>query len=515
MAEIYLCYFKGPEGFEKDVVIKRVRPMLADDPDFIQMFISEARLASRLNHANLVQIFDFDKHENTFYLAMEYVRGKSLWEVRKRCKELWLPMPPTLAAEIGVQVARGLQYAHRLTDRGELLQLVHRDVTPHNVLISYEGAVKLTDFGIAKAGSRLTSSGMLKGKFAYMAPEQARGEAVDCRTDIFALGIILWELVTGGKLFDGDSDVAVLKAVQESAIAEPARLNPEVAPELNAAIMRALNRDPTARFQTAQELELALAIYLLTAAKTLEDRDVGAFVRRAFAVEGMHPDALLERTESRSDSEAPAVALAPLPSVPERSTEPLHPDEDGNAATLVFPNGARAAGVEGASPSQQGGKRVRRRTLRLVVGGVLGVTAAGAGVLLLRASRTPRVAPANPEIVVATRVPKVLVADTDAGSGAVHARASDAGASAAVSKPRPPHLRSSAPTPGWGKVILKAHWWGVVAVDGETKEVEGSLTLPLSAGDHRLSNKAGQSQILHVAEGRNVIFDVTAWRLTR
>ena len=188
MAEIYLAAALGPEGFEKDVVIKRVRPGLAGDPEFVRMFIAEARVASRLNHANLVHIFDFDKHEDTYYLAMEYVRGHSLWELRRRCQERGVAMPPMLVAQIGMEVARGLAYAHRLTENGHSLELVHRDVTPHNVLLSFDGAVKLTDFGIAKAGGRATTSGMLKGKFAYMSPEQARGDPVDARTDVFALG---------------------------------------------------------------------------------------------------------------------------------------------------------------------------------------------------------------------------------------------------------------------------------------------------------------------------------------
>jgi serine/threonine protein kinase len=285
MAELYLAAALGPEGFEKDVVIKRVRPGLADDPGFVRMFIAEARLASRLNHANLVTIFDFDKHQDTYYLAMEYVRGHSLWELRRRCQERGVPVPPTLVAQIGMEVARGLAYAHRLTEGGKPLGLVHRDVTPHNVLLSFDGAVKLTDFGIAKAGGRSTASGVLKGKFAYMSPEQARGDAVDARTDVFALGVTLWELLTGSRLFEGEGDAAVLRAVQERIIVPPARLNPDVPSAVDAAVMRALERDLTRRWPSAQELERALAEALLGAARALEDTDVGAFLRRLFPEE--------------------------------------------------------------------------------------------------------------------------------------------------------------------------------------------------------------------------------------
>src|SRR5262249_61399125 len=159
-----------------------------------------------------------------------------------RARPVGRSFPPVLAETAALEVARGLAYAHRLTDHGQPLGLVHRDVTPHNVLVSYDGAVKLTDFGIAKASNRASTAGMLKGKFAYMAPEQARGEAVDARTDIFALGITLWELLSGARLFDADSDLAVLRAVQDREITSPTRSNPEVTPALGALVLRALQR---------------------------------------------------------------------------------------------------------------------------------------------------------------------------------------------------------------------------------------------------------------------------------
>ncbi|GMT96047.1 hypothetical protein KH5H1_01660 [Corallococcus caeni] len=363
MAEIFLCTARGPEGFEKEVVIKRVRAFLASDPDFVQMFIAEARLASRLNHANVVQIFDFDKHEDTYYLAMEYVRGCSLWELRKRSKEAMTPMPPVLVAHIGAEVARGLHYAHRLRVNGELLNLVHRDVTPHNVLVSYDGAVKLTDFGIAKAGNKLTNPGVLKGKFAYMSPEQARGESVDVRTDVFALGVVLWELLTGGRLFQGDSEIAVLRAVQESTIVPPARLNPDVPPDLDAVICRALERDLSKRFQTAGELERALAQCVLNHARSVDDTDVGAFVRRLFPVAASNQalPALPERT-ALEDGALPQPGAEPPPREPTAvmpsrehasgAKRSGSPDEDRHGTTLVLSHDDRAADAANGRPPQ-------------------------------------------------------------------------------------------------------------------------------------------------------------------
>ncbi|WIG96547.1 serine/threonine protein kinase [Myxococcus sp. SDU36] len=358
MAEIYLCTARGAEGFEKEVVIKRVRAFLASDPEFVGMFIAEARLASRLNHANVVQIFDFDKHEDTYYLAMEYVRGCSLWELRKRGKELMEPVPPMLVAHIGAEVARGLHYAHRVRVNGQPLDLVHRDVTPHNVLLSFDGAVKLTDFGIAKAGNKLTQPGVLKGKFAYMSPEQARGEAVDARTDIFALGVVLWEMLTGGRLFDGDSEVAVLRAVQLSTIPPPARLNPDVPADLDAAVVRALDRDPALRFQTAAEFERALAQCVLTHARSVDDTDLSAFMRRLFPTSLTQAiPTVQERTHVVEGAPAPGAGVGAVPreptavlAPPGRSglALPTSPDEDVNAPTFVLPRRGEEAALDAA-----------------------------------------------------------------------------------------------------------------------------------------------------------------------
>jgi serine/threonine-protein kinase len=338
MAELYLCSFAGPEGFAKDVVIKRIRPQLAQDPAFVDMFKLEARLASRLNHRNVIQIFDFDRHEDTYYLAMEYVRGASLWELRRRCREQGVVIPPVLAAHLGAEVARGLAYAHRLKVDGQSLHLVHRDVTPHNVLLSYEGAVKLTDFGIARAGDTATAPGVLKGKFAYMSPEQARGEPVDARTDVFALGIVLWEMLTGGKLFEGAGDAGVLRAVQQREIPPPARLNPDVPEELDRAVVWALQRDLEARCPSAADLERALSEAVLRSARSVDDTDVGAFLRR-----------VVPQQDALDGTPAPAAAAAPAPPPPPRPAPPAVPREP----TAVLPGRKLAPRPVPAEPVAQ------------------------------------------------------------------------------------------------------------------------------------------------------------------
>jgi serine/threonine-protein kinase len=328
MAEIFLASALGAEGFSKDVVLKVIRGFLSSDPVFVEMFVAEARLASQLNHPNIVQVFDFGTHEGEHFIAMEFIRGTSLSELRKRAIQRGERMPPEVAAEIAAQVARALSYAHELSVEGRALGIVHRDVTPQNVLLSFDGAVKLSDFGIAKASSSHTTPGMLKGKFAYMAPEQSRGEPVDARTDVFSLGIVLWEMLTGGQLFCGDSDVAVIRSVQQSHIAPPARLNIDTPQELSDIVMTALARQPEQRYQTAAALERALVSFLRGSAKSIDDISLAGFIGRVLGSE----DLLAERRPAGTVGQGRG---------PERGT-----DDDvplGHAATLVLgPHSKRA-----------------------------------------------------------------------------------------------------------------------------------------------------------------------------
>jgi serine/threonine-protein kinase len=494
MAEIYLAAALGPEGFEKDVVIKRVRPGLAGDPEFVRMFIAEARVASRLNHANLVHIFDFDKHEDTYYLAMEYVRGHSLWELRRRCQERGVAIPPMLVAQIGMEVARGLAYAHRLTDGGHSLNLVHRDVTPHNVLLSFDGAVKLTDFGIAKAGGRATTSGMLKGKFAYMSPEQARGDALDARTDVFALGVTLWELLTGARLFEGEGDVAVLRAVQERLIVPPARLNPAVSPALDAAVMRALERERARRWPTAHELERALAEVVLGGARSLEDTDVGAFLRRMFPEEAGVAEAApgSDSIPISLSTSAPAAAAPGEPSA-SVAVPPALPTE------LVTP-----------PPAEPGPTEIlpRAAPLRRRVAGVLALAALAAAVTVaLRAGPgllTPdRQRSGAPPAAEVSRVeqPAASPATPPPASGAALAPSPSEPTTPAPPSPElaaaPPPGTSTAVDPGGGapdragqgavraRLVIRAKPWAELRVDGKRAGyVQGSKTVRLPAGKH-------------------------------
>jgi len=283
MAEVWRAEVAGPAGFVKQVAVKLVRADRGDDGGMVRMFLQEARLASSLHHANIVHVFDLDLIEGRHVIAMELVHGKSLREVLDRCREQNVRFGLPRAVNVGLQVARALAYAHRPVAEGGVAGLVHRDVSPHNILVSLEGEVKLTDFGIARVpgSGSLTGPGMLKGKLGYMAPEQASDDPVDARADLFALGVVLWEMCTGQRLFARDTDVATLRALTGSdPVPPPSFWNEGVPPALDAIVMGALERDPARRTATADEVAARLAEVELTVSRTPEERDLRPLMRR-------------------------------------------------------------------------------------------------------------------------------------------------------------------------------------------------------------------------------------------
>jgi serine/threonine protein kinase len=283
MAEVWRAEAPGAEGFVKEVALKLIRGDHDARGDFVRMFIQEARLASRLSHANIVQVFDFDQVDGQYYIAMELVRGRTLREVVERCRETGARLGVARAVHVCGEVARALSYAHHLEEDGRPAGLVHRDVSPQNVLVSFEGEVKLTDFGIARAlgASEATAPGTVKGKLAYMAPEQARGEPVDGRTDVFALGVMLWELCAGRRLFARDGEAATLAALLSAEpTSPPSAWNESVPPALDAVVLAALERDAARRTASAEELAAALAAIRLQITARHEDLDLRALMRR-------------------------------------------------------------------------------------------------------------------------------------------------------------------------------------------------------------------------------------------
>ncbi|MDP3234538.1 MAG: serine/threonine-protein kinase [Myxococcales bacterium] len=266
MAQIYLARQLGVQGFEKLLVVKRILPHLAENEDFITMFLDEARIAARLNHPNVVQIFDLGQQDDTFYIAMEYIHGEDVRKVWKQAERQGTAIPIPLICRIIIESCSGLDYAHKKADPGgRPLNIVHRDISPQNILVSFEGGVKVVDFGIAKAADQatVTKSGVLKGKYSYMSPEQAQGKQVDARTDVFALGVVLYELLTGARLFKRANDIQTLNAVTECKIEPPSNVDARLPKDLDAIVMRALAKNRDDRYADAREMQQALEDWVL------------------------------------------------------------------------------------------------------------------------------------------------------------------------------------------------------------------------------------------------------------
>ena len=268
MAEIFRAKAIGAEGFERDIAIKRIVPSYTADESFVQMFKDEANIAAKLTHANIVQIFDFDLHGGTYYIAMEFVEGKDLKQIADQLLRSGTPLSPLLITKVIIDICSGLHYAHTKTDRGQPLNIVHRDVSPHNVMLSFNGEAKLMDFGIAKARQRFTQTqaGMVKGKCAYMSPEQVRGGDLDGRSDLFSLAVVMWELLTRKRLFAGDTDYVTLTNVIKAEVPPPRSINPEVPEELERILLKALQGERDARHCSVAEFQRELQRFFYTEA---------------------------------------------------------------------------------------------------------------------------------------------------------------------------------------------------------------------------------------------------------
>lgn len=300
MAEIFRAKTFGVGGFENLVVIKRILSHLSVNDQFVRMFMDEAKVSALLQAANIVRIYDFGKIHDNYFIAMECVEGKDVKLLLRKLAERRSLLPREFAVYIAMEAAKGLDYAHKRTAiSGQPLNIVHRDVSPSNILVSYTGEVKVADFGIVKAANCAedTDAGMLKGKFEYMSPEQAQGAELDRRSDIFALGIILHEMLTGRRLFKTDSEVKTLERVRKVDVDPPSALNPAVPARLDEIVMRALAREPDQRYQDARELHADLLDFLYPASPDLTQQSLAHFMRELF-VDEMETER--QRTESGS-----------------------------------------------------------------------------------------------------------------------------------------------------------------------------------------------------------------------
>lgn len=286
MAEVYLAKSTGVTGLNKFFAIKRILPQFSSNEDFVAMFKEEANVAINLNHSNVVSIFDFGVERNQFYLVMDYVEGRNLRQIINELKKNNKSFSIDQALFMVKEAAAGLDHAHRCTDAksGRPLNITHRDMSPQNIMVSFEGEVKVIDFGIAKAETdqEETKAGTLKGKFGYMSPEQAEGLQIDPRTDVFALGIVLWELLANDRLFTGSNEAAILRKVRDCQIPSIRKVNPTVPPELERIVMKALAKDRNVRYQTAANFHRDLNRFLNTQFPDFSPQDFSQFIRESF-----------------------------------------------------------------------------------------------------------------------------------------------------------------------------------------------------------------------------------------
>jgi hypothetical protein len=303
MAEVFKAKSFAQGGFEKLLVIKRILQHLSGNEEFIEMFVDEAKISVELQHPNIVQIYDFGKLGQNYYIAMECVEGKDVKGLLRKLSEKRRSLPPEYAVYIAYEACRGLDFAHKKANsRGEPLNIVHRDISPSNILLSYTGDIKIADFGIAKAQISLynTKDGVLKGKFEYMSPEQASGGRVTPKSDIFALGIILHEMLTGRRLFKTDSELKTLEKVKAVDVQPPSAVNPSVSQALDELVMRALNKDPEARFADAREFQGALLEVMSPTSPDVLRESLHAFLSDVFAEEIAEERARLEHGTRRA-----------------------------------------------------------------------------------------------------------------------------------------------------------------------------------------------------------------------
>jgi serine/threonine-protein kinase len=343
MAEVFRAESEGLQGFRKQVAIKRVLPHLSEKKRFIAMFLDEARISAQLTHSNCVQVFDIGVGDNAYFIVMEFVDGANLKSIAESLKKQGKDFPVAAAAFACQEICKGLSYAHELTDaNGMPLNIVHRDMSPPNVLVTKYGEVKIVDFGLAKASSQLEKSepGIIKGKFSYLSPEAAMGQEVGPQTDIFAVGIILWELLSGQRLFLGETDFQTVKKVQQTQVPPISQVNRRVPPELERIVNKALARDTMARYATARELGQDLNRFLFSYGQAIGTFDIANIVQSTMRDKQRHQrqpqgsiidklieEALFEFTSLKEDGASQAgmkVSLAGSPLDPHSFVDPTN-----------------------------------------------------------------------------------------------------------------------------------------------------------------------------------------------
>ena len=503
MATVYLAAARGPSGFTKLVVLKELRPDLAQDAEFRSMFLDEARLAARLNHPNVVQTYEVGEDGDRQVIVMEYLEGQPLSRARK-------VLPSPLVYFALSNVLTGLEHAHDLLDfQGKPLNVVHRDVSPHNIFVTYSGEVKLCDFGIAKAAdsSAVTATGDMKGKLSYMAPEQARGEVVDARADLFAVGVVLWETATGRRLWHNMQDVQILAQLLGGSIPTPRSVDPTVPERLERICMRALAFEPDQRYATAAELQADLDAYITSLGLTPTRRALGEAVAQAFADDRARLKRVIEdqlrNAAVLTTGESPAVMYAPA-SIRSSPSAPSAPS--ASAASRVSP------AMRSSFPPSDGSIRGIPTLVEEQGGGSSGGrTGAGAARSIAPASSSGRGrAWLFGGLVAALSVLTVtafVVKGRFAGAREASTGSAGPGATAPAGEPSTPSsaIGSTLATPRTARMTLRGVPAGAtVSVDGTPAPLASDGTIERPAGEtHRLKVEAAG----FVTDERSLTFD--------
>jgi serine/threonine-protein kinase len=398
MATVYLARITGVGGFQRFVALKRLHPHLALDSEFIEMFLDEARLAASIHHTNVVPILEVNaNHSIGYYLVMEYIEGDTLARVLAKASQQGQRVPLGIVLRVALDLLAGLHAAHELRDgSGMPVNLVHRDVSPQNVLLGFDGIARITDFGVARAASRLSATrvGQLKGKVAYMAPEQAQGmDEIDRRADLFSAGVVIWEALASRRLFKAENEAATLARVMTTAVPALTLMSPEISTKLSDAVMRALERQPSARYATAGDFADALEAAAANTLRIATPRELGAYV------EGLLND------EAETQREAVRLWLLrnePSPSSQRLSSTAPPPMSSVSAAALAVNDG----------DSQSHARRAAPRRSRILGGVALTLLFAGVGGGAFYTARAltlpeaaPSVSPAAPPVPAPTAAP--------------------------------------------------------------------------------------------------------------
>lgn len=463
MAEIFLARQEGPTGFERPVVVKRVLPHLARQTVFREMFLDEARIVSRVRHPNVVTVHELGDHENELFLVMEYLEGESVATLLKQSRRDQMPLPLTVVAHLAAEAAAGLHAAHELTSvEGVPLGIVHRDVSPQNLFVLYDGHVKVIDFGIAKAIDRLggrTQTGQVKGKFAYMAPEQVGAQDVDRRADVFSLGAVLHELITGRKLFGREHDLLVLKAICEERIPLPSEFRGDVPRELDEIVMRALSRKPATRYESAAAMRRDLvSLTRVLEGSSLAEEQMAALMSQRFGQRIAMQQELLRRIRTgQAITHVPAAEpmTGPTPPIKSDRDELSQPPESSHTAAVspgqvvsVLPTSSRvwplalAGAVLVASAGLFGGWRIlsKRTALREP-----GASAASQATVPLESGSAPISAGASTDSVPSSSVGLSPGPSATSSSGVL---SSGVGPSATMSSAAPDATPTAPPNKG-------------------------------------------------------------------